>query len=256
MEQLKRLREARGLSQTKLAARADVNPATVNQIEGGKRTASPATLHKLAAALDVSLYELLEGEPHPKASASSQPSFNGLLEEERHEGTEYAHWSTSLDRIGAAGNAALEVVQEWRDESTRMLDEGRPPAKNRVLEMRSFHNEMSVIFKTNLDDILEGARRGTISTGYSSDEPQDLAEDPSLWPRALREYVYDAGSRIAVLPAVIESLEREWAARGFESKSIDTQRGGTVEGGLPSGVAREAGWQEAVERAREEAGIR
>ena len=84
MEQLKRLREARGLSQTKLAARADVNPATVNQIEGGKRTASPATLHKLAAALDVSLYELLEGEPHPKASASSQPSFNGLLEEERH----------------------------------------------------------------------------------------------------------------------------------------------------------------------------
>src|SRR5215208_6402234 len=83
MEQLKRLREARGLSQTKLAARADVNPATVNQIEGGKRTASPATLHKLAAALDVSLYELLEGEPHPKASASSQPRFNGLLEEER-----------------------------------------------------------------------------------------------------------------------------------------------------------------------------
>jgi transcriptional regulator with XRE-family HTH domain len=83
MEQLKRLREARGLSQTKLAARADVNPATVNQIEGGKRTASPATLHKLAAALDVSLYELLEGEPLPKASASSQPRFNGLFEEEQ-----------------------------------------------------------------------------------------------------------------------------------------------------------------------------
>ena len=80
MEQLKRLREARGLSQTKLAARADVNPATVNQIERGKREASPATLHKLAEALDVTLYELLEGEAHPKASrrSSLEPSlFNG-----------------------------------------------------------------------------------------------------------------------------------------------------------------------------------
>jgi transcriptional regulator with XRE-family HTH domain len=84
MEQLKRLREARGLSQTKLAARADVNPATVNQIEGGKRTASPATLHKLAAALDVTLYELLEGEPHPKAGRSSlEPSLLNGLEDER-----------------------------------------------------------------------------------------------------------------------------------------------------------------------------
>jgi transcriptional regulator with XRE-family HTH domain len=84
MEQLKRLREAQGLSQTKLAARADVNPATVNQIEGGKRTASPATLHKLAAALDVSLYELLEGEPHPKAGRSSlEPSLLNGLEDER-----------------------------------------------------------------------------------------------------------------------------------------------------------------------------
>jgi transcriptional regulator with XRE-family HTH domain len=85
MEQLKRWREARGLSQTKLAARADVNPATVNQIEGGKRTASPATLHKLADALDVSLYDLLEGEPHPKGSAlpSPQQSFNDWLEEEQ-----------------------------------------------------------------------------------------------------------------------------------------------------------------------------
>ena len=92
MEQLKRWREARGLSQTKLAARADVNPATVNQIEGGKRTASPATLHKLADALDVSLYELLEGEPSPKAPrrSSPEPSLLSELEGERREATEVA----------------------------------------------------------------------------------------------------------------------------------------------------------------------
>jgi transcriptional regulator with XRE-family HTH domain len=65
MEQLKRLREERGLSQVKLAARADLNPATVNQIERGAREASPATLRKLAAALGIRLYDLLE-EDSPK----------------------------------------------------------------------------------------------------------------------------------------------------------------------------------------------
>ncbi len=65
MDQLKRLRREKGLSQAKLAALADVDPSTVNQIERGAREASPATLRKLAEALDVSLYELIEGEPRP-----------------------------------------------------------------------------------------------------------------------------------------------------------------------------------------------
>ncbi len=68
MEKLKRLREERGLSQVKLAARADLNPATVNQIERGMRDASPGTLRKLADALEVSLYDLLEEEV-PKGPA-------------------------------------------------------------------------------------------------------------------------------------------------------------------------------------------
>jgi len=72
MEKLKRLREASGLSQVKLAARADLNPATVNQIERGMRDASPGTLRKLADALGVSLYELMEEEA-PKAQAPLSP---------------------------------------------------------------------------------------------------------------------------------------------------------------------------------------
>lgn len=71
MEKLKRLREKRGLSQVKLAARADLNPATVNQIERGARDASPGTLRKLADALEVSLYELMEEEA-PKAPGPAQ----------------------------------------------------------------------------------------------------------------------------------------------------------------------------------------
>ncbi len=80
MERLRRMRTEKGLSQAKLAARAGLDPSTVNQIERGAREASAATLRKLADALDVGLYELLEGEPSPKASrrSSLEPSlFNG-----------------------------------------------------------------------------------------------------------------------------------------------------------------------------------
>jgi len=63
MYELKRLRTERGLSQAKLAARADVDPSTVNQIERGAREANVPTLRKLAAALDVSLAELLGEAP-------------------------------------------------------------------------------------------------------------------------------------------------------------------------------------------------
>jgi transcriptional regulator with XRE-family HTH domain len=80
MEQLKRLREERGLSQVKLAARADLNPATVNQIERGVRNASPGTLRKLAEALGVSLVDLIEGN-YPKAPAP-QPSLDDAAQSE------------------------------------------------------------------------------------------------------------------------------------------------------------------------------
>lgn len=86
MERLKRLREQRGLSQVKLAARADLNPATVNQIERGAREATPTTLRKLAGALGVSLVELLE-DSSPKGgttSLSPEPSFEEALEEDHH----------------------------------------------------------------------------------------------------------------------------------------------------------------------------
>lgn len=191
----------------------------------------------------------------PAPPSSTQPQLNGF-EEERREDTEYIHFDTILDRIGAAGNAAREVVTEWRGESARMLVEGRTPGRYRTLEMRSFHNELSAIFITSLRMILEAARQGTISVGYSRDEPQDLADDPSLWPRSLRGYLYDAGSHIAVLPAVIGALEREWAARGFESAPLAAQRGAAIEGSLPEEITSASEWQGAIERAREEAGIR
>jgi transcriptional regulator with XRE-family HTH domain len=69
MKRLKELRTEKGLSQARLAARAELDPSTVNQVESGAREASPSTLRKLADALEISLYELLE-EEGPKAQAA------------------------------------------------------------------------------------------------------------------------------------------------------------------------------------------
>src|SRR5687767_5732368 len=77
-EELKRLRQAKGWTQEQLAVYAGSSQPTVNLVEAGKRNPSAATLEKLARALEVEVVDLF-----PKASASSQPSLNGLLEEER-----------------------------------------------------------------------------------------------------------------------------------------------------------------------------
>ncbi len=73
MEQLKRLRSEKGLSQARLAARAGLDPSTVNQIERGAREASPPTLRKLADALDVSIADLLESETGKVQSLPPDP---------------------------------------------------------------------------------------------------------------------------------------------------------------------------------------
>jgi transcriptional regulator with XRE-family HTH domain len=69
---LEHIRRLRGLSQRELAEKAGVSPATVYELEVGKRpTPRPSTLRKLAEALEVEIADLL-GEPAvPLAKAPS-----------------------------------------------------------------------------------------------------------------------------------------------------------------------------------------
>ena len=60
-QMLRKLREARGLSQRELAAKAKVTGAYVAQLEtGAKKNPSLAILQRLARALGVTVTELLE----------------------------------------------------------------------------------------------------------------------------------------------------------------------------------------------------
>lgn len=62
-QEVKRLREARGWIQAKLAVEAGMAPSAVNQIENGKRSPSANSLNKLAGALGVEVADLFPKRP-------------------------------------------------------------------------------------------------------------------------------------------------------------------------------------------------
>ncbi|MDP9486709.1 MAG: helix-turn-helix domain-containing protein [Actinomycetota bacterium] len=62
-ERLFVLRRERGMSQSELARRAEVNRTSVVFAENGRTIPRPSTLRRLAWALDVSMEELSNGGP-------------------------------------------------------------------------------------------------------------------------------------------------------------------------------------------------
>jgi transcriptional regulator with XRE-family HTH domain len=110
MERLRRLRTEQGLSQARLAARAELDPSTVNQIERGARAPTTATLHKLAEALGVGLAKLLEDEA-PKADAPPSPAQIEARNEERRE--LYHFLKSLLDNAATRGEIFEEELKNW-----------------------------------------------------------------------------------------------------------------------------------------------
>src|SRR5215217_8857731 len=98
---LEHIRRLRGLSQRELAEKAGVSPATVYELEVGKRpTPRPSTLRKLAEALEVEIADLL-GEPAvPLAKAPgeagpprvSKDRLQEHFEDVRQDEVDYLNW--------------------------------------------------------------------------------------------------------------------------------------------------------------------
>lgn len=59
MQTIRELREARGLSQFKLAIQVGVTPASIHQWESGKNAPGAARLRALAAALGVKMDDII-----------------------------------------------------------------------------------------------------------------------------------------------------------------------------------------------------
>ena len=76
---LKRIRLEQNLSQLELARRSGVHRTQINRYESGVNTPSAKNLQKLAAALNVTMDQLLEEE----SSSSAAPGSYGRLDPRR-----------------------------------------------------------------------------------------------------------------------------------------------------------------------------
>jgi transcriptional regulator with XRE-family HTH domain len=113
MDELRRLRKAKKLSQARLAALADLDPSTVNQIETGARQPNTRTLEKLATVLGVGVSDLFPKAqaPLPLEPAEKSQAGSGLtLDEVR---------AFLVERVGSSWIALPEGEWDnwWRDVS-------------------------------------------------------------------------------------------------------------------------------------------
>ena len=85
-QEVKRLREAKGWSQTRLAVEADMSVSGISMIENGHRNLSTTTLAKLAKALEVEVRDLfpLGQAPLPDTEDLRRFAEIGELLERRH----------------------------------------------------------------------------------------------------------------------------------------------------------------------------
>lgn len=109
MQMLKAMREQKNLSQVRLAARADMNPATVWRIETGQRSPTVEQLERLAAAMDLEVADFF-----PKVQVPLQ-----LEEKERTAGEVVA------EAIAVTAGEWLEHIGGWekldQDERDRLI---------------------------------------------------------------------------------------------------------------------------------------
>jgi transcriptional regulator with XRE-family HTH domain len=77
---VRRLRKGLGLTQQELASRAEMSTIYLGTIENGKRDPSMSTILSLAAALGVSVPELIGPHPPPNLSPAARAMAN-LFEE-------------------------------------------------------------------------------------------------------------------------------------------------------------------------------
>jgi transcriptional regulator with XRE-family HTH domain len=143
MEELRRLRKAKGLSQAKLAVLADLDPSTVSQIETGARRANTRTLERLAAVLGADVADLfpkvqnaLPLEDGPTALEARVSRVDSIPELRRMAKALKAQWRelAAYERVSAASPSEsardmqrLAEIEQGLSIIKKRLDELDPP---------------------------------------------------------------------------------------------------------------------------------
>lgn len=170
-QEIRRLREAKNLSQTKVAAFANMSVSGLSQIETGARNPSAVTLEKLARALDVEVADLF-----PKAEAPlpfDEPD-EEALEARRVQAFQSAVPSEE-ERVRALKGGAdilYGYTDRWRIEVEKVEKDGTYPY-GKSIEMRTLREKLSDALKR--DGIWDYV--GWVETGRLevSDEEREAA---------------------------------------------------------------------------------
>lgn len=157
MREIRRMREERGLSRAKLAARSELNPATINRIERGAVSPTVETLGKLAAALECEVADFF-----PKAQADLWSSIS-----HKDSGAEVAKRLNAL---------AETLIEQWKP----MLEQrvGKPDQQWLWSVVQSMKNYVEVVNGLIEAGFIEPGQvrhsnMGLLSIGYEVEEVLD-----------------------------------------------------------------------------------
>jgi|SRR5215203_4331272 len=132
MHGLEKHRKNRGLSQRALAKKSKVSPATIYELENGRRPdPRPSTLRKVADALGVEVQDLLEPSD-AKEVGESMGAFTAVYERD---GDWWIGYVEELPGANAQGETLEEVRESLREAVDLILE------ANRELTRREFEGE-------------------------------------------------------------------------------------------------------------------
>ena len=123
--EVKRLREAKGWSQTRLAAEADMSVSGISMIENGHRNLSTTTLARLAEALGVEVVDLFPKPQTPQPSLEDAAQSEALQEA----------LAVLFQGLARRGQGIVE----------RSLRDG--PSEALTKEVKEYHNEKSALYR-------------------------------------------------------------------------------------------------------------
>ena len=228
MEELKRLRKARGLSQAKLAALADLDPSTVSQIETGARRANTRTLERLAAALGAEVADLF---PKGQAPLPLDGPVDGAGDPVE-----------AAKMIRDLASTAAELASAWNQDVEFYEQHDRSLLPYRTLEMG-----LAV-------DALYRRFWGALSVLQQLAESLGHDPDPATWEPQSKELLIEAGSNIqalAELYAIIDKTARESGADKEDFRAVREE----FDMEPLAFLAEDPRWPEAIDKARAAAGI-
>jgi transcriptional regulator with XRE-family HTH domain len=231
MEELKRLRKARGLSQAKLAALADLDPSTVSQIETGARRANTRTLERLAAALGAEVADLF---PKGQAPLPLDGSVGGAGDPVE-----------AAKMIRALASTAAELASAWNQDVEFYEQHGRSLLPYRTMEMGLAVEGLYQHFWGALSVLQHHAE----SLGH---DPNPAALEPQS-----KELLSEAGSNIHALAELHVLIERSAEATETDRDDLRARReefGSSTPAELDD-LLRDLQRPEAMEKARTAAGI-